>query len=136
MQRGSDKHGRRMDEALEKETRGMVQGGGENRAEEWRQAEPSGEDQPASAELLAGDRTGGVPEGLTPEDLEGRSRLAALLGKEIWPATAAELLERARSENAPEAVLSQLAGLPVGRLYDNLGQVWHDLTGHDEQHRF
>jgi hypothetical protein len=28
------------------------------------------------------------------------------------------------------------AALPDGRVYDNLAEVWADLTGHEEAHRF
>ena len=46
MERGSNKHGSRMDDELSEEVRGEVHGIPGGRAEEWHLAEPSGEDQP------------------------------------------------------------------------------------------
>src|SRR5688500_5544335 len=126
MERGSDKHGRRLDEALEKETRGLVQGGRDSRSEEWRSAEPSGEDQPdidrAPAETLAG----GVPDGLTEQDLEGRSELASVLGKEIWPAGPDAIKAKAQEANAPDRVIDLVDRLPA-REYENVADVWEAL---------
>jgi hypothetical protein len=136
MERGSDKHGRRLDEQLSKETRGIVTGGHDPRAEEWRSAEPSGEDQP-DVDLAPGEtRTGGVPEGMTADDIEARSELAALLGKELWPAEGAQVKSRLRESQAPDRVIDLCEALPDGRIYDNVSEVWVDLTGHKETHRF
>lgn len=132
MERGSDKHGRRLDEALAKETRGLVSGGHDNR-EEWNTPEPSGEDQP---EVDAGRLVGGLPDGLTPEDLEGRSELAGLLGKEIWPAAADQIRERVVDQNGPGAIIDLVDRLPAGRVYANVAEVWQDLDGGIETHRF
>ena len=41
IQRGSDKHGRRLDEEQKHETQGLVQGAGRTRVEEWREPEPT-----------------------------------------------------------------------------------------------
>lgn len=136
MERGSDKHGPRLDEQLEKETRAIVQGGRDPRAEEWKSAEPSGEDQPAVDLSADGTLAGGVPEGMTPEDLEGRAELASFLGKEIWPAEGAQIKARLLETQAPTRVVERCASLPDGRVYDNVGEVWVDLTGHKETHRF
>jgi hypothetical protein len=136
MERGSDKHGPRLDEQLEKETRGIVQGGRETRAEEWKSSEPSGEDQPAVDLSADGTLHGGVPEGMTEEDIEQRAELASFLGKEIWPAEGAQVKARLVEEQAPTRLVERCAGLPDGRIYDNVAQVWEDLTGHKESHRF
>ena len=42
----TDKHGRLLDEELQHETRGLVQGNRSSRAEEWRDPQPAGEYQP------------------------------------------------------------------------------------------
>lgn len=47
MHRDSDLHGPRKDEALERETRGMIQGNRPSRAEEWRDPEPPADDDPS-----------------------------------------------------------------------------------------
>ena len=136
MERGSDKHGFRLDDALEKETRGIVQGNHDPRGEDWKSAEPSGEDQPDVDRVPHGTLAGGLPEGLTEADLEGRSELAALLGKELWPAETPQIGERLRSENAPDRLLELVGRLPAGRVYANVAEVWQDLTGAREEHRF
>lgn len=46
MQRDSDRHAPRVDEELEHELRGMIQGNRPSRAEEWRDPEPPADDDP------------------------------------------------------------------------------------------
>lgn len=113
MERGSDKHGRRLDEALEKETRAMVQAGRETRGEEWKSAEPSGEDQPDVA--------------LSPEQALSPADLAALLGKEIWPAEGVQVKQRVADMHGPDLVVDLVDRLPDGRVYTNVAEVWEDL---------
>ncbi|MFN2538070.1 MAG: hypothetical protein ABR549_07950 [Mycobacteriales bacterium] len=136
MQRGSDKHGPRLDEQLEKETRGMVQGARETRAEEWKSAEPSGEDQPEVDLNPDGALHGGIPEGLTGEDVERRAELASYLGKEIWPAEGSTVKQALTTAAAPDWLRALVTSVPDGRVYDNVAEVWYDLTGRKEQHRF
>ncbi|MEW6471207.1 MAG: hypothetical protein AB1679_02965 [Actinomycetota bacterium] len=53
MERGSDKHSPRLDEAMDEETRSMTQGSPiESRSEEARMKEPSGEDEPVPEEII------------------------------------------------------------------------------------
>ncbi|MCU1601802.1 MAG: uncharacterized protein JWO22_2511 [Frankiales bacterium] len=135
MQRG-DKHGFRVDDEMAKETRAIVTGGHDPRAEEWKSAEPSGEDQPAVDLSADGSMRGGVPDGLTPDDLEGRAELAGFLGKELWPAEGARVKALLVENQAPDRLIALCADLPDGRVYDNVAEVWVDLTGHKEAHRF
>jgi hypothetical protein len=136
MERGSNKHSARMDDALDAEVRGMVQANRETRAQQWNTAEPSGEDQPDVD--LAPDSTlsGGVPDGMTERDVEDRAELASYLGKEVWPAGAAALQAKARELNAPESVLDRLGRLPQSAVFDNLQDAWQALQGGTEAHRF
>jgi len=136
MERGSDKHSARMDDALDHEVEGLVRAGRDTHAEEWKSAEPSGEDQPEVDRSAEGDLHGGVPDGMTEADVEERSRLAAYLGKEVWPATGEQLAEVARGRQAPDVVLDRLAELPPGRVFDNLQDAWSQLGGGTEEHRF
>ena len=137
MERGSDKHSARMDDALEAEVRGMMTAGRETRGEDWNSAEPSGEDQPDVDRVPDGTLAGGVPDGMTELDVEQRSEIATALGKEVWPADAEALLVKAAETNATERVLDQLRRLPAGRSYGNLQEVWAELSGgHVESHRF
>lgn len=136
MERGSDKHGSRMDDALSAEVEDLTRSGRETRSDESRSPEPSGEDQPDIDRAPDTTLTGGVPEGMTDEDVEGRSELAASLGKEVWPANAQILLDKAEEMNAPDRVLQLLRRLPQGREYASAGEVWATLTGAHEQRRF
>ena len=137
MERGSDKHSARMDDALEAEVRGMMTAGRETRGEDWNSAEPSGEDQPDVDRSPDGTMAGGVPDGMTEQDIESRSEIATALGKEIWPADAETLLVKAAETNATERVLDELRRLPGGRQYENMQEVWSELSGgHVESHRF
>jgi hypothetical protein len=136
MQRGSDKHGFRLDDQLDRETRGIVQGGHDPRSEEWKTSEPPGEDQPEVDRAPHATLHGGVPEGLTDDDVEGRAEFAALLGKEIWPAETEQIRQRLPEQHAPDWAVALAAQLPDGRIYANVGEVWEDLTGAREKHRF
>jgi hypothetical protein len=135
MERGSNKHSARMDDALEHEVEGLVRSGHDNRAD-WNSPEPSGEDQPDVDLVPDGTLAGGVPDGMTEEDVEARSELAMYLGKEVYPAVSARLIEIAETNGAPDQVLSRLRALPAGREYVNVQDVWSTLRGGTEAHRF
>ena len=136
MERGSDKHGPRLDEAMEHETEGLVRGGHDTHAEERKSAEPSGEDQPDVD--LAPDSTlvGGAPPGMSEADVESRSELATYLHPHAFPAVQTELMEEARRNQAPDAILDRLRDVPSGREYANVGEVWRALHGGTESERF
>ena len=135
MERGSDKHSARMDDALEAEVSGLMRAGHDSR-EDWNSPEPSGEDQPDVDLVPNGTLSGGVPDGMDESDVERRSELAGFLGR-IWPATGAQLVEIAATNDAPESVLAPLRELPPGRVFDNLQDVWSVVSGgHVESHRF
>jgi len=130
MEAGSTKHGPHVDEQLKRETQGLVQAGRPTRAEEWREAEPPGEDQPGDVSLV-----GGTPPGLEPEEVEARSELARYLGPSVFPAVGQVLLEVASDNSAPQSVLDRLRGLPAGREYENVADVWRTLGGGVELRR-
>lgn len=135
MERGSDKHSARMDDALGGEVEGLIRTGHDNRAE-WNSPEPSGEDQPDVDLVPDGTLAGGVPDGMTERDVERRSELAQYLGR-VWPATGEQVLAVAIDNEAPEAVLSTLRHLPPGQSYANLQELWSAVSGgHVEAHRF
>ncbi|RKS71385.1 uncharacterized protein DUF2795 [Motilibacter peucedani] len=129
IERGSDKHGAMRDDALAGEVEGLVRSGHSTHAEEWRDPEPSGEDQRGTGVAPDEALTGGVPDGITPDEVEQRSTLAQYLGKEVWPAAAADLRALAEERSAPDSVLAQLRRLPDGQDYENVEQVWQALGG-------
>lgn len=135
MERGSDKHSARMDDALGHEVEGLIRSGHDSRAD-WNSPEPSGEDQPDVDLVPNGTLAGGVPDGMTEQDVERRSELASYLGR-LWPATREELIRVATDNEAPDAIIAQLHTLPMGEQFANLQQMWSALSGgHVEDHRF
>lgn len=136
MERGSDKHSARMDDALGAEVSGLVRSGHDSRAD-WNSPEPSGEDQPDVDMVPNGTLAGGVPDGMTEQDVERRSELAQYLGR-VWPATSEQVLGVAVENDAPDAILSALRHLPPGQSFGNLQELWEAVagTGHVEAHRF
>ncbi len=131
MERGSDKHSRRLDDAMKGETAGMMAGNHDSRVEEWRSAEPSGDDQPAVG--LGGDTVleGGVPAGMDQEDVELRSELASWLGRASFPAVRELLLGHVIDEGAPDRVIELVRRLPAGREFANTGDAWRALHKYD-----
>jgi hypothetical protein len=132
---GSDKHGPLHDDMLKAQTEGMLRAGRSTHAEEWRDPEPSGEDQPDVDAAPDGTLVGGTPDGMTAADVESRSELARHLGR-VYPADRERLLEAARTNNAPAPVLGLLEGLPAGRNFANVQEVWAATGGGTEEHRF
>jgi hypothetical protein len=136
VERGSSKHGAREDDELKRETESIVRSARESRAEEWREAEPSGEDEPAVSPDPEGSLAGGAPPGMTPDDVRRRSELAGYLESAPFPAVREQLIETAIDRHAPDAIVDQVRRLPSGRTFDNVGEVWAALGGGSEAHRF
>jgi hypothetical protein len=134
MERGSDKHGPRVDEQLAGEVEGLVRSGHSTHAEEWADPEAPGDDQPDNDVFPAGELVGGVPEGLTPEEVALRSEVAAALRRSDFPAGRDELLEKAVARYAPPRVLEELRRLPADRGFATIGEMWAAMGhGHEEQ---
>src|SRR5438105_6153729 len=94
MERGSSKHGPRLDDELEHEVRGLLQGQNtEGRVEEWHDPEPSGEDQPVVGEYpdSGDDLPGGAPAGITAAEADRRAYFASFLSRSLFPADRARL---------------------------------------------
>jgi hypothetical protein len=136
VERGSDKHGPRLDDTLAAETEGLQRAGRQTHAEEWRQPEPSGEDEPDVDRDPAGTLIGAAPPGMRPEDVEQRAELASYLGKAVYPAVREMLIDRAIEAEAPDAVVALLKRLPSGREFTNINDVWQTLGGQVETKRF
>ena len=134
MERGSDKHSPRIDEALDHDTRSLQQGAPvESRVEEHREQEGPGDDQPTPDARLAGGR--GTAGSLDLDDAETRADIARFLTPSAFPADRDALLADAEANQAPEGVLERLQALPAGRAYENVQDVWSALGGTVE-HRF
>ncbi|HET9655923.1 MAG TPA: DUF2795 domain-containing protein [Kineosporiaceae bacterium] len=111
------------DEQLKHETRGLVQGGRSSRAQEWRDPEPAGEDQPTGDRHITPDDRRSAPPGMTPRDIEERSELARFLGRAAFPGDRDHLLDVARANDAPDHVISLLEQVEGGQEYINLQAV-------------
>ncbi len=139
MERGSSKHGPRLDEEMEHEVRGMLQGkpGSGGRIEEWHDPEPSGEDQPTAAGLPdpEDDRPGGTPSGISAEQTERRARFATYLNRSLFPADRDTLRTAAREAQAPDDVLAVIDRLPDGT-FPNPAEAWAAAGGGIEQQRW
>ena len=111
MERTTDKHSPRIDEALEHDVQSLVRGqAGESRAQEHRLQEVDVE---------------------RPDDpIDQRAELAAALAPASWPATRDELVRTARDGHAPDHLLADLERLPHGdTAYEHLESVWEALGG-------
>ncbi|GAA2840644.1 hypothetical protein GCM10020220_032010 [Nonomuraea rubra] len=89
MERGSDKHGPRLDDEQKHETEGMVRGGGTTHAEEWKEPEAMPAPGEESLHSYSPGREPGAPEGMTRRDVDVRSDLAKWLSDTHWPSSSA-----------------------------------------------
>jgi hypothetical protein len=131
MERSSE-HGRRIDEAMKSETASLQRGAPiESRVEEWREAEPSGEDQPVPDGILNGDARD-VP-WLGHDEVELRAEIAKRLRVSAFPANRQQLEDVAIDEQAPGHILDLLRRLPDGRVFANTQDVWRAIGGSVEE---
>ncbi len=137
MDRGSSKHSPRVDEQMAQEVLGHVQGSPDGgRAEEWREPEPPGEDQPEPSWIPEGDRRGGAPAPLTADDVEARSQLGRYLTHTIFPANRDAVRRAAQAAQAPDEVLAEIDQLPPEPEFGTVSAVWAALGHHNEEHRW
>jgi hypothetical protein len=136
MERGNSKHGPRLDDALSREVEGTLQGTAGSRVEEWRQPEPAGEDQPEATTVPTGDTRAGVPQGMTPEEVEQRSQLGRFISLSALPGDRSSLRRNAESNEAPDHVLAQLDRLPAEVEYQTVSEVWAALGHENETQRW
>ena len=133
-ERGSDKHGPRLDDDLHDDTRSLEQGAPvEARVEEEREQEGPADDQPTPEARLAGGRA--TAASLDLDDAEARADLARFLNPSTFPADREALLADATGNQASAQVLERIQALPAGRTFQNVQEVWVALGGMVE-HRF
>jgi hypothetical protein len=126
-----DKHGPRVDDELARETEALERGSPvEPHVEEFREQEPSGDDEPETGARLQGGRSAGP---MDADELEARSELARSISPSVYPADREELLDSARRNQATQPVLDELARLPAGRPFQNAEAVWQALGGGRER---
>jgi hypothetical protein len=130
-----DKHGARRDDALKHDTEDLVRSGRGTHAEEWRDPEPPGEDQPDADLAPNTTLAGGTPAGLSEADVEGRSELAQNLRDVTWPASRTVLRDALERGHAPDRMLELVDALPEGRLFTSVAEVWVAAGGGAERPR-
>ena len=136
MDRGSDKHSPLRDDELKHETDGLIRSGRATHAQEWKDPEPSGEDQPDADRAPDGTLHGGVPNGMSEEDVEGRAEVASYIGKDSYPMVREQILELVMDRQAPTRVIDLVRKLPSGREFHNVNEVWTAVGGATESERF
>jgi hypothetical protein len=115
MERGSSKHSPRVDEEMKQEVLGTVQGVAGGRAEEWKMAEPAGEDQPDATRAIEAD---------SANDL---SRFGSYIGMSALPGDRGALRHSAETLLAPDDVLAELDTLPEGVVFHTVTEIWAAL---------
>ena len=136
MERGSDKHSPLRDDELKHETEGLTRAGHSTHAEEWKDPEPSGEDQPDADFDPEGTLHGGTPPGMTADDVEGRAEIASYIGKDAYPMVREQIIDLVMDRQAPTRVVDLVRRLPSGREFHNVNEVWAAVGGAVEQDRF
>ncbi len=135
MDRGSDKHSPMRDDQMKHDTEGLVRGGRGTHAEEWKDPEPSGEDQLDSDMAPEGTLHGGTPAGMSSEDLEGRAEIATYLGK-AYPMVREQVIDAVIEHRAPDRVIDLVRRLPAGREFHNVNEIWAAVGGGVEGERY
>ncbi|WP_069816369.1 DUF2795 domain-containing protein [Streptomyces sp. TP-A0874] len=119
----SDKTGPLHDEEMKAEMQGELKADRATRAEEERDMEPSGEDQPEVSRAPDEALHGGTPPGMSQDDVEVRSDLARHLGLAAFPGDRVVVLDTLRENNAPDRLIDMASGLPEGREFQNVQDV-------------
>jgi hypothetical protein len=126
-QRGSDKHGPRLDDQLDADVRPETRSGQHLRSQEWREPEPEGDDQ-APTYPRGGPAPGVVGEDLSPQEVEMRSDLARHLDRGTFPADRDRLADRLSAHHAPDALVDAVQHLPADARYNGVDDVAHAMA--------
>ena len=132
MERGSDKHGRRLDDALAHDTYSVTHGSpSESRAEESREQEGPADGEPTPDARVMGDRGSASEDLLSYDEVEERAELARHIQPSVFPATRQQLMASARELHAPDHIVGRFAELPDGT-FDHFEAVWEALGGRED----
>lgn len=126
--RGSSKHGPRLDEQLAHEVQGEVQGSpASGRAEQWREPEQPAEGEPEASWIPEGHHGVDTDDDTDPDYRDERAKIGKYLPRSLFPATGARIVVEARNLNAPEDVLEMLGRLDPGHRYASAQELWKSL---------
>ncbi len=129
MERGSSKHGSRLDEEMEQETETLTRSGQPARTEEWLETEPVDESHLALPE----DQRPGSPAGISPAEVNERSDIARSIEPHKLPADRDALLRHLDETGAPDEVVDAIRRLPAGRQFASVGEIARALGIHTER---
>ncbi|MEE1927086.1 DUF2795 domain-containing protein [Streptomyces sp. TRM 70351] len=132
---GPNKTGPLRDDEAKHEVQGEMKAGRSVRADEFREPEAPGEDQPETDRAPDTTLTGGTPPGMDADDVELRNDLARHLGMSVYPAERDGVLSALRENNAPDGLVSLAANLPGGRSYENVQDIMRALGRGTEERR-
>ena len=130
MERETDKHNPRVDDAMAHDVDSLLHGS----AEESRSQEARLQEYPAVGPGRRFDEPRpGV--GVSDAEIDARAELSRHVAAASFPATKDELLAAAAESHAPDDVVESLQGLPEHEEFGNLQAVWQALGGNVEAHR-
>ena len=130
MERESDKHSPRIDDAMAHDVDSLLHGA----PEESRSQESRLQEDPAVGPGRRFDEVRpGV--GLSDSDLDARAELSRHLATADFPAYKEDLLAAAGEAHAPEEMVETLRGLPNDEAFENVQSVWQALGGNVEAPR-
>jgi hypothetical protein len=133
MERQSDKHGPRLDDAMSREVESLTHGAPiESRIDPRREMEDGGDGEPTPEGVIEELDAPANADALSHFDVRRRSELAIALRPSIFPATRTELVECAQEEGAAPDLVDALARLPEARAFRTTEEVWEALGGHRE----
>lgn len=133
VQRGSDRHGQRLDDELKREAEPLERASVQPHSEDWRREEPAGDDEPEANRTPYPTYRGGTPPGLDPADVEARTELARHLDPSVFPTDRSGVLRSAAANHAPDQTVEQLRRLPEHVQFRTVQDVWSALGGGQEQ---
>ena len=128
MERETDKHNPRVDDAMAHDVESLLKGAPEeSRAQEARLQEDPGVGPGRRFDLE--ERSGlGIPDA----EVDQRAELARHLAGARFPAGRGELVAAAEAANAPESLVADLRRLPPDEAFANVQRVWLALGGEAE----
>lgn len=129
MERETDKHNPRVDDAMARDVESLLKGAPEeSRAQEARLQEDP--DVGPGRRFDVDERPGlGIPD----SEADQRADLARHLAGAQFPAARDELVASAEGANAPESLLADLRRLPPDEAFANVQRVWVALGGEAEK---
>lgn len=125
--RGSSKHGPRLDEQMASEVKG------DSRIEQWRELEPAGDDQPEPGWIPPGHHGLDTGDDRDPDRRDERALVGAYVPRDVYPAGREKLVETARAHQAPDKVIDVLDRLPADVTYPGAPELWQALGLHSDR---